>query len=252
MKKLIALTIILFPGLMFANFTPDMIWVSQDSIIEGDTVDVYVTVFNTSGGVLEGVVEYYNEETLLGDVPVSVSKDSAELVILSWKPKEGRKSVSAKFLQNEDVVEETKRVSVSVAPAPVKETADSQEAFNQVTLPDQVGSIETPQIAHTTVNIAEQGRLATVEFFEKQQEKIQEKRADQKEEVVVINNSEDDKPKPSVQDVAQEVGQTGLLAMVGALSFISRSAWLFYGLFLLLIILVARKLIKHHRRREEY
>ena len=152
----------------------------------------------------------------------------------------------------EDVVEETKRVSVSVAPAPVKETADSQEAFNQVTLPDQVGSIETPQIAHTTVNIAEQGRLATVEFFEKQQEKIQEKRADQKEEVVVINNSEDDKPKPSVQDVAQEVGQTGLLAMVGALSFISRSAWLFYGLFLLLIILVARKLIKHHRRREEY
>ena len=215
---------------------PDDIWVSHNNPTEGDIVDIYVTVFNTSVDTLHGTVEYYDEEALLGEVSVVVAQNNAKLAIFSWEAVEGSRVFSAKFLQNDVIVGETSKVRITVAPRPVIK----EESVEALVLPETISDFEVPAAAHSVVSVAENGRLAAARFFEEQQEKAKAKKELQQQEEM---ESSDSAEHPTIKKAAKNVGQSSLVAMLGALSFVGRSAVLFYGLIVLLIILFIRKMM---------
>jgi len=79
-----------------AGFTPGNIWYSKDPFFAGDTVDIHTIVFNSGPGELSGIVEFYDNDIFLGEIPVTVPPlGGFKDVNISWKVKEGLHKIFA-------------------------------------------------------------------------------------------------------------------------------------------------------------
>ena len=98
-----------------AGFVQTSIWYSKESFFAGDVVRVYTIVFNGSTYRLEGVVEFYDNDVLIGTKEFILSGEGrVSDVWVDWAPKEGKHAISARMVKTIAVFSDGKKYPVAV------------------------------------------------------------------------------------------------------------------------------------------
>lgn len=80
------------------GFIPGNIWYSEDPFFAGNKIRVYTVVFNSSPNDLLGIIEFYDNSTLLGKKDFSLAGGGkTRNVWIDWMAKEGDHKISAKI-----------------------------------------------------------------------------------------------------------------------------------------------------------
>lgn len=87
-------------GANISGFIPGQIWYSKDSLIEGDTVNIYTAVWNGGEGTLLTKVEFYDKKVVLGSREVSLAPSEIKSVSIPWKITAGDHTISAKIISS--------------------------------------------------------------------------------------------------------------------------------------------------------
>jgi len=107
MKKYLSLFILiyLFTGFIVnaadttsTGFISGQIWYSKDTIVEGDTVNIFTAVWNNASSSLSAKVEFYDQNVILGTRDVVVAPQELKEVSVSWKVTAGDHVISAKII----------------------------------------------------------------------------------------------------------------------------------------------------------
>ena len=212
-----------------AGFVPDVIWLSEEDPLHGDVVDIYVTVFNGPGENLSGTVRYYDDELLLGEVPVTVPANSAKLVSLSWEAVQGDRVIFARFSSGTNAPEETaslrfkvkKPIVPDATPAPDGEPSEFKDVV--VDTGEKAGELATEGF-----EIAENGRMETNSWLEEKKQGAIEN----KEEFLSNANSTTD---TELVFGAKKLLHSLLVFALGALVFITSAKIVFYAVIILII-----------------
>lgn len=80
-----------------SGIIPSNIWYSKSDFKEGDTIRIYTAVFNNSPDKLVAMVEFYDKTTLLSKKEVTVAQDTLKDVSILWTVTAGDHSISAKI-----------------------------------------------------------------------------------------------------------------------------------------------------------
>lgn len=123
-----------------AGFVQTSIWYSKESFFEGDTVRVYTIVFNGSTYRLEGVVEFYDNDILIGSKSFALPGEGrVHDVWVDWVPKEGKHVVTARMAKTVAVFPDGKKYPVAVGSV---STGNSERLVDFDTDHDAVGNKE--------------------------------------------------------------------------------------------------------------
>jgi hypothetical protein len=246
MKKFFILALLfLISGPVYgAGFVPDSIWISGDSPQHGDVVDIFVTIFNSEDVNLQGTVNYYDDDLLLGEVPVTVSSNSAKLVTLSWEATQGDRIIFARFVGSSESPEETKklrfRVKKPIIPNLDEENSESVEDGGFQEFAGEAGVIVS-DLAEDGFDITENGREASSNFFQNQKDKAEESKAG-------LLAGEGDSEDSEFSYNAKKIALVLAIWLLSVLIFITGSKIIFYVAILIIIFLVIRQI----RRRRSY
>lgn len=78
------------------GFVTEPVWISPKPE-DGKSSTIFTTVYNSYNQVLVGVVEFFDDTTLLGSKPFSVDPKDVALVSLVWVPTPGDHSISVRM-----------------------------------------------------------------------------------------------------------------------------------------------------------
>lgn len=101
-------TILVFPIYVFASvnsgFIPGQIWYSQETLTEGDTVNIHTAVWNGEKNSLSIKVGFYDKSVLLGNRDIVLAPLELKDVYISWKVTAGDHVISAKITSSTSTI----------------------------------------------------------------------------------------------------------------------------------------------------
>lgn len=81
-----------------AGFLPSNIWYSRNPFFSGDSIRIYTIIFNGSSEDLVGVVEFLDNDTLIGKTDFSLASGGrARDVWVDWVAKDGKHAITARL-----------------------------------------------------------------------------------------------------------------------------------------------------------
>ncbi|HEY4502088.1 MAG TPA: hypothetical protein VJJ20_03430 [Candidatus Paceibacterota bacterium] len=133
MKRTWALLgLFLLPSLVFAaQFAPSALFLSEESVTEGDTVFIHAVVQNDGAAKFPGTLVITDGAKEIGRVAVMLAPGEVRAVSVSWKPAAGSHDIVAELQDSEGAVaqSESKTFVVKAKPKPAaKPTASSSAA----------------------------------------------------------------------------------------------------------------------------
>lgn len=127
---------LLLPTVVFgATFAKETLFLSKNTVTEGETVLVHAIVSNDAGTKFTGTLEIKDKETLIGNVPVSLAVEEASVVSVSWKPKAGAHTLVATLRDTAGSVsaKESATFTIKEKPAPLDAFVSSSTPRSSVT-----------------------------------------------------------------------------------------------------------------------
>lgn len=113
------LSILLLPSFAYAaGFAKQTIFLSKDSVTEGDVVLVHAIVSNEASATFVGKLEIVEKGSSIGTVPVSLKTGEASVVSVSWKPAAGSHTLTAQLMDSANTVIEKESGTFAVAAKP--------------------------------------------------------------------------------------------------------------------------------------
>ena len=82
------------------GFIPGQIWYSKETLIEGDTVNIYTAIWNGEKDTVSAKVEFYDKNVILGTREISISSGELKDVYIPWKITSGDHVISAKIISS--------------------------------------------------------------------------------------------------------------------------------------------------------
>jgi hypothetical protein len=83
-----------------SGFIPGQIWYSKESLIEGETVNIYTAIWNGEKNTVSAKVEFYDKNVILGTREISISSGELKDVYIPWKITAGDHVISAKTISS--------------------------------------------------------------------------------------------------------------------------------------------------------
>lgn len=83
-----------------SGFIPGQIWYSEDSLIEGNTVNIHTAVWNREESSLSVNVEFYDKNVILGSRDIVLAPSELKDVSVPWKITSGDHVISAKIISS--------------------------------------------------------------------------------------------------------------------------------------------------------
>lgn len=83
-----------------SGFIPGQIWYSKESLIEGETVNIYTAIWNGEKDAVSVKVEFYDKNVILGTRDITISSGELKEVYIPWKITAGDHFISAKTLSS--------------------------------------------------------------------------------------------------------------------------------------------------------
>ncbi|MFA6386209.1 MAG: hypothetical protein WCW04_00345 [Candidatus Paceibacterota bacterium] len=87
-----------------SGFIPGQIWYSKESLIEGETVNIYTAIWNGEKDTVSAKVEFYDKNVILGTREISISSGELKDVYIPWKITAGDHVISAKTISSTVVI----------------------------------------------------------------------------------------------------------------------------------------------------
>ena len=110
-----------------ASFAKQSLFLSQETVNEGDTVFVYAVVTNDTSNYFSGKLVFSDEHGPIGTTTIGLEADRANTFSVTWKPAAGSHTIAANLLNGQgDVVEsENSDFFVNAKPKPAEAGAPS-------------------------------------------------------------------------------------------------------------------------------
>ena len=117
-KSVLVLLLCLLPGVVSAaDFIKQSVFLSQNTVTQGDTVSIHTVVSNTNNTAFIGKLNFLDNGSLIGNVSVSLSPFQAQVYSISWSPTAGSHTISADLYDNNQlVIDETQGTFLVAAP----------------------------------------------------------------------------------------------------------------------------------------
>ncbi len=151
-KFLLALSLLLLALPSFAlgaGFAKQSIFLSEQSVTEGDTVRIHATVSNDATTQFAGSVVVKDGANKLGSAPVTLASGAAQAISLSWTPTAGTHTITADLEAADGTVveEDTANFTIAAKPEPQLDVSSSQQASIGSSQPiqQQIGNL-SPQV----------------------------------------------------------------------------------------------------------
>ncbi|OGI87484.1 hypothetical protein A2995_01305 [Candidatus Nomurabacteria bacterium RIFCSPLOWO2_01_FULL_33_24] len=80
------------------GFIPNNIWYSEGSFEEGDIIKIYTLIFNGGEKTLIGTIEFYDDNTILGEQDFSVVTKEVKDVSIDWEVSVGDHLILARLV----------------------------------------------------------------------------------------------------------------------------------------------------------
>ncbi|MBX4191897.1 Ig-like domain-containing protein [Candidatus Parcubacteria bacterium] len=134
MRYTLALFAILTPLTVFAaGFAKGSLFLSQPSVIEGETVFIHAVVSNDTNLQVDADVVFKEDDKKIGSSPVTLTPGEAATVSLSWKPEAGAHHITAEFTSKAGTIIETQSANFTIAAKLVDDSSnDPQPAAQDV------------------------------------------------------------------------------------------------------------------------
>lgn len=101
-----------------AQFAPSALFLSKESVMEGDTVLIHAVVQNDASAKFPGDVVFRDNDTQVGSVPTTLAAGEVRAVSVSWTPGPGAHKITAALLDSGGTAVQSESESFSVAAKP--------------------------------------------------------------------------------------------------------------------------------------
>jgi len=240
-----------------SGFIPGQIWYSEESLIEGNTVNIHTAVWNGEKSSLSAKVEFYDKNVILGSRDIVLSALELKDVYIPWKITAGDHSISAKIISSKAIISgkeeavslrhsstSSNKQSVAVVIKNEKgEKVDTTEPLNNFIEKAGTGISEiVPDNVSTSVS---SGFTVVDNFREETSVKVDSTKDKTKEEINQIKADEakgflSGEEKNKNEDVVKKPITYIKLFLFTALSFIFGNKIVFYGLLILIVFYILR------------
>ena len=246
MKQLfIAFLALSFPALVFgAGFGKEALFLSKNSVTEGDTVLIHTIVSNEASTKFTGTLKLTSGDATIGTVPVTLPGGEAQVVSVSWKPQSGSHTIEALLTTTEGEEAEKTSATFNIKEKP---KADGETGSTTVQssedLQNQLASISpgVAEFAKPVFNTIDSLRTSAVGALDNGINWAKGKVAGQATE------SDEDEPK-GLMGTAWTILATILLNIFSILKYLISNPALFYPIFAILFIYSLWRLYKRMTR----
>lgn len=259
MHKVVALLLmILTPSLaMSAGFAKDPIFLSRTPVMEGQSVRIFAIATNNDNAAFAGMMVFYDKQSKIGEVPVSLASGATQTVSIPWLPSGGSHNISAKLVAKDGAVSEeiSKTFTIQEKPKPAA-TSSSQSAAaidSSKNIQDSIAGV-SPQVAGASepiFKIIDGARGFAADFLDKQIDAAKKKVGTTPKPGVTLGSSD-----TAFSDVKVENGATGFwywlysayLYILQALRWLVGSAAILYPFIALLFLYSIWRMYRRFRR----
>lgn len=260
---LFALALMCVPSVGFAaGFATQSLFLSKDSVTEGESVLIYAVVSNNTTTTFTGKLQVHEGSTLVGTVPVSLAAGSADTVSVSWKPAAGKHAITAQLLDSAGTIagEESATFSVAAKKESSSETTPltippKTEIESSDNIQDSIENL-SPVLAAGTgpiFSVIDAGRTHAAKALDNGVSWSKKQLATSKTVGKVLGNEENTDSNKSAGDrffsTIWLIVATLALYLFSVLRYVTGSAGAFYPLFAVLFFFVLWKLYRRFRRR---
>ena len=107
-----------------AGFAKQSLFLSQSTVVEGQTVFIYAVVTDDSDTPFVGILRFSDETGGIGSTTVTLQPGKASTVSVPWKPTAGQHTVTAAFVSHDGTVTESEDAIFFVDKTPAPPVAD--------------------------------------------------------------------------------------------------------------------------------
>lgn len=268
----------------YIGFMSDPIWYVPDAFSEGDTVQIHTFVFNGRQETFKGVLEFYDDQVLLGKKDISLPGGSGKEMSLLWLARAGDHKIYAKIaspkiilasgkeqaivLENSATVADNRSVSKKALSSATETVADGMygSVLSQIDIAGQFLKEHTPEAIQKPVTAAvdvSEGVRSSVSEASLAGKQSAEAEIKKIEEVQTLAGS--DKVSTDKRQIDTEVkkptvskGKTSSLAVKkpfeyarlyfwSLVHFIASHAIVFYGLVFVIVLYIIRAFVNRRK-----
>ena len=234
-----------------AGFAKQSLFLSKQSVTEGETVLIHAVITNEAAATFGGTMQFSEGATVIGSVPVSLDAGEASAVSVSWKPTGGSRTIVAELKKGTEVVEKESAIFVIAqkqkpAQANTGQTAAAIESSAKIQ--EGLAGI-SPQAAAASApafTFIDGGRAALSGVVDKQIATAKANLGPREGEVLGSETVTQAKTDPL--GTFWFILWTLYLYLLTLLNFIIGSAGVFYPVLAFLVLYFLWRLIKRYRR----
>jgi hypothetical protein len=261
MRKLFASLVLfatLFPAAAFgATFAKQTLFLSKESVTEGETVLIHTIVSNEATTSFAGKLEITNKEGSIGTVPVALAAGEAAAVSVSWKPLAGSHSITAQLLDQAGKVVEKESATFTIHAKAVADTVTPETATTDVDSSEEIQQALanlSPAVAETSepvFNAIDSARAQAAEVLDRgvAWSKKQIGTSAIKNRGTILGTETEKSTTEKISSSAWTIVATVVLYVLSILRHLVSSAGIFYPLFALLFFFMLWKLYRRFSRR---
>ena len=250
--------LLIYPGFAFAaGFAKQSIFLSQQSVTEGDTVRVHATVSNDASTDFAGSVVVKDGATKLGSAPLTLAAGAAQAISLSWTPSAGVHTLTADLETTSGTIveEETAQFTIAAKPMPQADISSSQEASVGSSEPIQqdIGSVspQVEQASQPLFTVIDGARSGAAQVLDTQIANTQAKLLTTPKPGVVLGTSTEAFTDPSINNpwgTFWFVLYTIYLYILTILRWLVGNAGVFYPVLAILFLYMLWRMYRRFRR----
>lgn len=261
MRKLFASLILccaLFPAAAFgATFAKQTLFLSKESVTEGETVLIHTIVSNEATTSFVGKLEITSEEGSIGTVPVALAAGEAAAVSVSWKPLAGSHRITAQLLDHAGQVVEkesaTFTIRAKVVVGTTTETITNTDVDSSAEIQQALANL-SPAVAKTSEPVFEtidSVRAQAAEVLDQGVAWSKKQIGDSaiKNQGTILGTETEKSTTDKISGSAWTIVATVVLYVLSILRYLISSAGIFYPLFALLFFFMLWKLYRRFSRR---
>lgn len=128
-----------------AGFAKQSLFLSQSTVVEGQTVFIYAVVTDDATAPFSGVLRFSDEAGVIGSTTVTMDPGKASTVSIAWTPKAGQHTITAALVARDGTVAESEDAVFVVDKTPAPPVADQLEP------PGTTETQPEPRVGTTTV-----------------------------------------------------------------------------------------------------
>jgi hypothetical protein len=238
-----------------AGFAKQSLFLSQDSVTEGDTVLVYAVVQNDQPSSFTGSVVLSDGSDAMGNVSVTLKAGEAQAVSVSWTPTAGSHTVTAELEGTDGTVveKESETFDIAAKPTPASDDsiAQSQSAAVGSSQPiqNEINSV-SPQVASTLAPVfttVDSGRATAATFLNSQLANTQKNLGTTTGQVLGAE-TQNNSSSSGIVGNAWYIAETIYFYILTLLVFIIDTAGVFYPLLVIIFFYLLYRTYRWARR----